>query len=409
MDCASEETGAFMGKKRAAAAPPNLRGWSSLVIEAALGVTHLAEKTHLAILGLTAPVSAPIAGVTRLVYRCVKGVMQLTGAATDIALAQTGEQLDDIAAPPARDAAQAALNGVVGDYLVETRNPLALAMQLRQDGRPLELTPEALAALQPTPRLLVLIHGLCVSDRRWERNGGGVGALLAQKLGFTPIYLFYNSGRHISENGRAAAQLIEELAASWPVPIEDFAIIGHSMGGLVARSACHYGEVAGHEWRRRLKSMIFLGTPHQGAPLERIGHWIDLVLAKIPIAAALGGVSKIRSAAVTDLRYGALVDEDWQGRDRFAPHGDRRHPVPLPEGVACYAIAATSAKTTGGIYDRLVGDGLVTVASALGHHKNRARDLGLPPENQWIACGMHHFDLIDRVEVYEQVASWLEA
>jgi pimeloyl-ACP methyl ester carboxylesterase len=398
-----------MVAKKVAVAPPSLRGWSSLVFDAALGVAHLTEKTHLAILDLTAPVSAPVAGVTRLVYRCVKGVMQLTGAAADVALAQMGAELDGIAAPAARDATQAALNGVVGDYLVETRNPLALTMRLRQDGRPLDLNPQALAALQPTPRLLVLVHGLCVSDRRWERNDGGLGALLARKLGFTPIYLFYNSGRHISENGRAAAQLLEDLVASWPAPIEDFAIVGHSMGGLVARSACHYGEEAGHEWRRRLKSVVFLGTPHQGAPLERIGHWIDLVLAKIPIAAAFGGLSKIRSAAVTDLRYGALVDEDWQGHDRFAPHGDRRRPIPLPDGVACYAIAATTAKAAGGLNDRVVGDGLVTVASALGHHKNPARDLALPPERQWIGCGMHHFDLIDRTEVYEQVAGWLEA
>ena len=145
------------------------------------------------------------------------------------------------------------------------------------------------------------------------------------------------------------------------------------MGGLVARSACLDAEEAGHAWRKKLKKLVFLGTPHHGAPLERIGNWVDVVIGKTPYAAAFGRLGKVRSAGVTDLRYGALVDEDWQGRDRFARAPDPRRPVPLPDGVACYAIAATAALSPGDLKDRLLGDGLVPVASALGRHKETAR------------------------------------
>ena len=178
-------------------------------------------------------------------------------------------------------------------------------------------------------------------------------------------------------NGRAFAEALEALVAAWPVEIEDFVVIGHSMGGLVARSACAYGEEAGHAWRGKLRTLVFLGTPHHGAPLERIGNWVDVILGKAPYVAAFGRLGKIRSAGVTDLRYGNLMDEDWQGRDRFAREPDSRRPVPLPEGVACYAIAATTAKEAGGLKDRLVGDGLVPVASALGHHKDRGEGAAL--------------------------------
>ena len=115
------------------------------------------------------------------------------------------------------------------------------------------------------------------------------------------------------------------------------------MGGLVARSACHYGAAAGHAWLRHLRTLVFLGTPHHGAPMERGGNWIDLLLGISPYSAPLARLGKIRSAGITDLRYGNLTHEDWQGRDRFA-RGDRRRFVPLPEGVRCYAIAATTAK-----------------------------------------------------------------
>ncbi len=224
-------------------------------------------------------------------------------------------------------------------------------MRFRRDGRPLALERRALAEAFPdaTGRLAVLLHGLCFSDLQWTRQNHDHGAALAHELGFTPVYLSYNSGLHISVNGRGFAEALEALVAQWPVEIENFVVIGHSMGGLVARSACLYGEEAGHLWREKLSKLIFLGTPHHGAPLERIGNWVDVILGKTPYAAAFGKLGKIRSAGVTDLRYGNLMDEDWQNRDRFAREPDPRRPVPLPEGVACYAIAATAAASPGAL------------------------------------------------------------
>ncbi len=154
-----------------------------------------------------------------------------------------------------------------------------------------------------------------------------------------------------------------------------------------------------------LRQLVFLGTPHHGALLERIGNWVDVILGKTPYA-AFARLGQIRSASVTDLRYGNLIDEDSQGHDRFARAPDTRRAVPLPDRVACYAIAGTTAALPGGVKDRLVGDGLVPVASALGRHKDRARALEFPAA-QWVACETGHLDLLSRSNVYEQVARWL--
>ena len=189
--------------------------------------------------------------------------------------------------------------------------------------------------------------------------------------------------------------------------IEDFVVIGHSMGGLVARSACAYGEEGKHQWRQKLRKLVFLGTPHHGAPLERIGNWVDVILGRTPYAAAFGRLGKVRSSGVTDLRYGNLMDEDWRGRDRFARDPDARRSVPLPEGVACYAVAATTATSVGSLKERLIGDGLVPVASALGRHSDPARALDFPAGRRWIACETGHLDLLSRRNVYERIAEWI--
>ncbi|HEX4620864.1 MAG TPA: alpha/beta hydrolase, partial [Myxococcaceae bacterium] len=178
------------------------------------------------------------------------------------------------------------------------------------------------------------------------------------------------------------------------------------LGGLVARAACGIAEKEGHRWRRKLTRLVCLGAPHQGAALERAGHWVDLLLGISRYSAPLAQLGKIRSAGVTDLRYGNVQDADWQGRDRFAAEGDRRKGLPLPEGVACYAMAGTTTRRKGS-RGKLAGDGLVSVDSALGRHVNPRLRLELPEANQWIAHDTGHVALLGRRAVYPKLRAWL--
>jgi pimeloyl-ACP methyl ester carboxylesterase len=362
----------------------DLQGLGRLAIGATLGITDLVEQMHSTIAAAPLPLEGhtprKARGIAGLVYGSVRGITRLVGGTLEAVLgpfeASTGEALSSFE----REAALAIANGVLGDFLEKSGNPLAIRMSFRQGGQPLKLS----SAAQPTGKILLLVHGLCRNDLQWspETVEGEEGpiAKLGRKLGYTPVALHYNSGLPIADNGRRLAELLEGLVGQWPVRLEELAIVGHSMGGLVARCACRHAETAGLAWLPRLRRAIFLGTPHRGAPLERGGHAFEQLLGQSPYSAPFTRLGRIRSAGITDLRHG-LVDAS------------------LPAGVAAFAIAGTLAKDENDLAGGLLGDGLVPVASALG--------LDLPPENQWIAYGTGHLRLVASPAVCEKLEAWL--
>jgi len=391
----------------------DLRGAARLATDATAGLTDLVEALHERIARV--PGLSPKAldgrtgGITGLVYRSIRGVTRVVGGSIEALLGLIGPALGGDEPLPEREALIAALNGVLGDYLAATANPLAIAPALRREGRALEIERAALARAFPEAggEILVLVHGLCMNDLQWQRKGHDHGAVLARELGLAPLYLHYNSGLHVSINGHALAERLERLVEQWPQPVQRLVLLGHSMGGLVVRSALHYGMQSARRWCAKASDAVFLGTPHHGAPLERAGHWVDLLLGATPYAAPFARLGRVRSAGITDLRHGNLLDEDWVGRDRFAHGADRRQPVPLPAGVRCYAVAASLGQQGGELEERLLGDGLVLLASALGRHRSPARCLDFPPAHQWVGYGMNHLDLLDRPEVYAELRRWL--
>ncbi len=390
----------------------DLRGLSRLTVSAVVGVAELAEALHMTILDkaigapLGKPIIKPIAGATALVYRGVRGAARLVGGGIDSMLARLVPMLGEQSEWAGREALLAGLNGVLGDHLAEVGNPLAIPMTLRRAGHPLTLERAALREAIPGAggRILVLAHGLCMNDLQWQRAGHDHGAGLERERGYTALYLHYNSGLHISTNGRAFAQLLQTLVEQWPQPVEEIVIVGHSMGGLVARGACAVAAETKQGWLKHLSKIACLGTPHHGAPLERGGNWVHVVTDLSPYSKPFSRLAKIRSAGITDLRHGSVQDEDWDGKDRFA-HGAVPPMLALPASVHCYAVAATMGAAEGDLTDRVAGDGLVPLASALGQHAEASRCLHF--DDQWVGYKLSHMGLLSDADVYRQLLSWL--
>ena len=379
----------------------DLRGTAQVAVDAVQGIADLVEDMHRTIQLLPGPLGPAntqrTRGITGLVYRSVRGIAGLVGKGMDLGLAPLDEWLPDGLSSPGQDAFRSAINGICGDYLARTQNPLALDMTLRFQGRPVDIEkPLALVNGAQVPgKIVVFVHGLCLNDSHWERDGHNHGSRLSEDLGCLSLYLRYNTGLSIAENGRELAGVLERLFSEWISPSTELDIVGHSMGGLVARSACHQAQQLGHDWPRRHKRLVFLGTPHQGTPLDRAGHGLDALLSVSPYLAPFMRLGSARSQGIMDLRHGVVTSSG------------RTH-VPLPRNVCSYTVAALKAADSSTLSKRFVGDGLVPLNSALGRHRDARRSLVIPKERQFISHQTGHLQILSNEKVYRRLSVWLD-
>jgi len=393
-----------------------VRGLARLGFDSVAGIVDTVEQMHETIARHPLPFMRRPATPTRAhgliasgIYSIIRGVTGAVREGTDLSLHLLS---GDATGPglPRQDAAWiSAVNGVCGDHLEETSNPLAIAMGFSTPETPLAPTRAGLVSVLPEagPRIAVFVHGLCLSPWRWWRETSpSVGDRLRDELGMTPVYLHYNSGRHISVNGRELAGQLEQLCDAWPVPVESLTVIGHSMGGLVIRSACHYAEEADRRWLGRLQRVVCLGTPHHGAALEKAGSLIDRVAQTVQYTEPLM-IGRKRSAGIRDLRHGNLLDEDRDNDDPINPLKDLRRPVPLLEDVDYYFVAAAVGRHERDPASRILGDFLVRLGSATGAHDDELRRLHIRPEYCRVFAETSHMDLLSDKGVHEQLVRWL--
>ena len=295
-----------------------------------------------------------------------------------------------------------ALNGVMGSFLFRQQNPLALPMVFydhygeRQSG-------------ELTGRVVILTHGLCMNHLTWShKQYGGIGErLLAQRDNNTMLYLNYNTGRRISSNGRSFAWLLEDLIQRNP-KITSIDLIGHSMGGLVSRSALFYGKQNTHNWLNKVGNLVCIGSPHHGAVLERLGFMMQDRLGRLPILNRIGRLTSIRSDGILDLRYGSVRDDDWEHLEaRIGTMDDVRKPAPLPSKISTYLIAGSiELKPNKSKALEIIGDYLVGVTSALGEHPNPKYQLKVPESHKAIFYGLNHMEIQYHSSIADQVTRW---
>lgn len=332
------------------------RGVLHLALEGVVGVTDIVEHLHATIgegrMPWAPAVDTPAPGLAGHVYRGVRGVVRGVGRGIDAAFSPFGGALRiDL---PEREHLRAALNGVRGDRLAAAGNPLAIPMRL------------GTAESDRTSRLVVFVHGLCMHDRQWPRTPASMDAA-ARAMGYTPVYLNYNSGQSVDINGAEFSRQLARLVASWPRRVTHLSIVAHSMGGLVTRHAAAHAERTDAAWLESLRSVVFLGTPHLGSGLERAGTRIDYALAMSPYSAPFARIGGARSAGIRDL------GKDYSG-------------LALPSGVAHVAVAGKLMRGS---------DGLVSVTSALG--------LPLPDADRIVIEGAGHLELLAHPAAIETV------
>lgn len=169
----------------------NLRGLSRLAVAGVLGVTDVVDRMHHEIARSTRLVRATrdgrTAGIAGAAYGTVRAVTSVVGVAAEAGLgvaaavgrlaaeapARARSAPEAAATDPEHIALLAGLNGLFGDHLADSRNPLAIPMTLRHEGRAVDLDdPVAMHALASSGRrAIVLVHGLCMHEGQWRRRG----------------------------------------------------------------------------------------------------------------------------------------------------------------------------------------------------------------------------------------------
>jgi pimeloyl-ACP methyl ester carboxylesterase len=391
---------------------------------AAIGETHAAIAARVfALAGRPAlPVRIVHGGISEGVYAAVGGGVRAASYAAGrvagvvVTRRRQGAGYRPIADRPRGNLAVGALNGAWGDTLARLCNPLALSMTIRVDGHDIAPTTGELcdAFSSGSGDLVVFLHGLCETERAWwlraEDHYGdrfsSHGSRLAAQTGATPVYLRYNSGLHISENGEQLAALLGNLIESWPVPITRLTLVGHSMGGLVIRAACCHGQETSASWLPLVRRIVYLGSPHLGAPLEVAANAAGVALRKLPETRPLAGALATRSVGIKDLRYGDVRPGDWA--DIADPDAHRAEPpdcAALLETATHYYIGATLSRDQDHIVARMLGDALVTFPSASG--QGRQRRLAFEIDRGRHLGGLHHFDLLNHPRVWALLREWL--
>ena len=363
-----------------------------------------------------------------------------------------------------------ALNGALGDQLAARHDSRAIALSFRRGGHDVAVADLGLS--ERRQKTVVFVHGLMGDEKIWQAGtqddpSGPLryGPRLAAEAGMRPLYVRYNSGLHISENGRALSQLLTELVTTYPEAVGELVLVGHSMGGLLLRSAGYYGTVGNYQsaisnyqagsgppkagrkgrkaapadapapaaappaarkrkakpapaeqpaepapWLAHLHSVFLLGVPHDGSYLEQNSALVERLLRRIDLFPTrfLSDAFARRSNGIKDLGQALLVDEDWQQPDDPALPRPRTA-VPLLPGVRYHVLVGAwlRAGRAQALRDYF-GDGLVGTASGRGQQQF-GDETALPPGTAVRTARFeqqHHSGLLHNPEVYQYLRQW---
>jgi pimeloyl-ACP methyl ester carboxylesterase len=306
----------------------------------------------------------------------------------------------------------AAVNGLIGDELRMIDDPQAIIMAVRKDGGDIPVSPWPIgeAFRGATSHIVLFLHGLCESDESWALGERSAGSTYAQRIkdetDGTPVFIRYNTGLRVSENGKHLDWLIRQLVASWPTDVTRITLVGHSMGGLVVRAATNHATASGQTWQHLVRDVICLGTPHTGAALEKVAHMGSRVLHFFPESRPFGAILNARSGGIIDLRHGYITKEEWEGQDLTQLWGlDRIAAAPLPQAEYHFVIATLGA-TKRHPFSTILGDLLVHFSSAAGVGRSGAVVDGARLE---YLPSTHHFALLNHPRIADWLVQWLTA
>ena len=345
------------------------------------------------------------------IYGTIRGAGSLLGTTIPMGARQLAKRrrLKRLWGPGAGRAIQATANAIWGDELAHRSSALATSLQLRSPkGDRVPVNPIALQQAYPEAGsdLVLLIHGWNETEAAWSREEDSSRPHLVSTIEApdrTCLLVRYNTGLSVAASGGALAELIDSVAASWPTAIENIHIVGHSMGGLVARNAVGRAVDLEIGWVGSLRNLVTLGTPHLGSPIEKSLALATRALQVAPESRPIGDFLDLRSRGIKDLRYGGVVNHDWIEHKWIRPLAPDGDDGGLPESVAQHFATGVITKDPAHPLGVIFGDLVVRPGSGTGQSRHRS----VSATNLRVFGGQKHTDIIHDPEVHRQVRAWL--
>ena len=418
------------------------QGWARLVAAVADRVVlATVQDMHRAItdanFAWVGPVGRPVKPIhdhlQGQVYGAVGAVIRGVGEAGAAAAAAGWWGTDHDVVSPGAARARAIAHGVVGEDVLASAPELDQEVEVHRHGRPVVAGRASLRAAHPdaSGRVAVFVHGLLDTEATWAIPSVGQAAVprvdpagipadrpgdtlaedvatsrwvalpdVATAAGMTSVLVRYGTGRAIGRNGADLADLLEGLVSAWPVPVTGLAIIGHSMGGLVARAACLSGEQRGHAWPLVLTDVVHLGTPHHGSWFEKVANVVSWSVRRASVRSApIGRFVDARSRGIKDLRFGALDDAWWQGHDVDDLLAGRGPDPTWDDGVTHHLVVGRLRSDSRHPLNHAIGDGMVRSGSAADRPVRRLRPIDHGVRVSHVPVG--HNDLVRHPAVAE--------
>ncbi|MFT6264264.1 MAG: pimeloyl-ACP methyl ester carboxylesterase [Oleiphilaceae bacterium] len=313
------------------------------------------------------------------------------------------------------------LNSMIGEYLEKEKNPLAIQMGFYHRSKKLSLdTPLTQQLNAPlSNKVVILVHGLTQLETVWDFPKSGssneliinhyigaffdtpkdsgkedYGSKLQEEFGYTPFYLRYNTGLSLEKNGRNFAAQLSKLFRSYPIAINELMLIGFSMGGTLLRHAQYSAQNNQFQWLSILSKCIYLGSPNESSPLDRMGYISRDILRRFPMRWINLWADRIghRSNRLQSLKQGMKLLNESQDR---VVEG-----VSYAESSRHYFIKSGINVDEQGVLSRVLGDTLVaenrSIFSSAPANSQTARIEGLS----------YDYSIAHSDRVYHLLAAW---
>lgn len=296
-----------------------------------------------------------------------------------------------------------AVSSVVGDSFAGLVTTSEIQASFRSEGKDVGVE-KVLEDWKRSNRkkIMICVPGLFCDESLWTKNGEPSLAKTMEEEGYFPVFLRFNPGLHISDNGKKLLALLKSFLEHPDVRDLKADYISYSQGGLILRSAFYLAKQEAPEFSKRIGKVLFISSPDGGSYIEKAGFWLGLGAEAFPVfpVQLIGFIGNQRSDAMKDLSHGIIREEDWKNGSHLGRYAKDVYFGELDE-IDAYQIYSLVSEKDGGNWSSWIGDGIIERPSLTILSEEVFRRKSDPESRVRCLTGLSHYQILPAAELRE--------